>query len=148
MRIFVISFLILYFILGKSTDYFRTGEIFPIYSWQLFSFVPQKTITEFAIEIQELQGKKLETPQLFQNMRSIIPGASLFTAYRTIQNLGRAQTRNNSIKTEKLKKQFEDLYLKLPAKYDLIQITFDPLERWENGTYQKTHIKTFYSSNL
>lgn len=118
----------MYFFIGKLTDYMRIGEIFPIYSWQLFSFVPQKSITEFAIQIQE-------TSALFQ--------APSVAAHTLIQKLGKAQTRNNSIKVEQFRKEFEEYYLKQPVKYDLILITFNPLERWRNGTYQKTYLKTF-----
>lgn len=148
--LFIIGFIILYFLIGMVTGFLRGKEIFPFFSWSLFSNIPNKT-NEYTIIVDVYNGMIVSPPQLFQEAKEIIrqfdsrnisPPASII-AYYLMQDFGKAYERGEIQKAEKLRRLFEANYIKAPARYRLVRLIYNPVERWKTGKYEMINIQEF-----
>lgn len=134
LHLLVLGYIAMALILGLS---FFHREIFPVFSWSLFSTVAEKK-AEFAVLVTGMDGKTLETPLEFMESEGTFPGAGSIRAYYTIQNLGAATLRRRGDDIERLRRVFEQNYLASEGRevhYRLIFRSFDPVERWRGGSY-------------
>ena len=51
------------------------GEVFPVFSWTLFTYVPAETLTEFEVEVLALRGETLDESLPYHEARGVLPGA-------------------------------------------------------------------------
>lgn len=142
LKIFIGGFLIVYFVVGFFTRYIPKGEIFPFFSWRLFQSIPN-TIVEYGVMISIYNGKPFQPPRLFQDAKGIIPQSDSINAREIIQNLGRAHAKNQIEKRENLRKLFEKNFLKLPARYQLIRMRYNPIQKWKSGESQTQYLQIF-----
>lgn len=143
----IIGFICTYFLVGMITGFLGAKEIYPFFSWNLFSYVPNMT-SEYAIIVYEYDDITLSPPQLYQQAKGILRQSNSITAYYLIQDFGRAYENKERGEAERLQKLFEANYIEAPAKYRLIRIFFNPLERWKTGKYQIINIKDFAVDSL
>ncbi len=129
------SGLLLYFVVGISTAILHGDEVYPFVSWFLFTTVPQERI-DYGLLIYEFDGKTVEPPRLYQEAHGIVPDADSMTAYRVIQQIGKAKADNQTEELRTLVALLEDSFLQAPARYELVRIRYRPLERWRTGIYQ------------
>lgn len=145
-NIFVIGFISLYFLFGMLTALLGAKEIFPFFSWSLFSFIPNEN-REYAIIVYEYDGIIVSPPQLFQQLfqeaKGIIRQSDSIIAHNLIQDFGNAYEGNEIRKAEKIRKLFNANFIKTPAQYSLIRIIYNPIERWKTGKYEFIKIREF-----
>ena len=130
LKIFLVSFLVLYCTGGFLSHQRKPEqEVYPFFSWFLFPSVPYIQ-TEFVILIHEFNGKTIEPPRFSTEIKGVLSfhGAGY---YKITQELGRGILNENEDKIENLREQFEKLFLSHPVLYEVVQITFDPIERWK-----------------
>ena len=128
-----ISCALIYALVGNYTWATTHSELFPIYSWDLFSYIPAHT-SEFAIRFTAIDGVTLDPPLYFNEATKYIPTAQTIEAFALIQRFGNAVYTNSSEMTM-LQQQFEALYLQQleTVSYDLVIRTFDAIDYAQSG---------------
>ena len=142
LKIFIGGFLIVYFVIGFLTRYIPKGEVFPFFSWKLFDSIPN-TSTEYGVLVSIYNGKSFQPPRLFKDAKGIIPQYDSIQARNIIQNMGKAHVKAQIEERERLRRLFEKNFLKLPARYQLIRMRYNPLQRWKNGESQTQYLQIF-----
>ena len=135
-KILIISILIAYSIVGIILQLFVSGrnEIFPVFSWALFSRVPNKII-EYNIVITSVDGQPLHTVLTYNKASEWFTKSNSINAYYVIQTLGRAVYSGDANQVKEVRKYFEPLYLGdvNTVEYELIKLTIDPLKLKKYG---------------
>jgi len=109
-------------------------EVFPVFSWSLFSWTPNK-MKEFVVEIHSIKGEKLKKSKFFHEMRKYFPKANSPTPSILLRRLGRSLRYKRKKKAQKLRNLFEKRFLlskNSPIRYSLIKRYYKPLERWND----------------
>ena len=129
-----ITFALLYAIIGNYSWVVQQREYFPIYSWDLFSYIPAHT-ADFAIRITAINGETLDPPLFFNEATKYIPAAQTIEAFALLQRFGNA-VYTDSTEADALQQQFEARYLQqLDAiDYELVIRTFDAIDYTQSGT--------------
>jgi hypothetical protein len=140
--IFVIGFIFFYFLAGVVLGFAGAKQIFPFFSWNLFGDIPNERYEYSAILIT-YNGIPVSPPKLFQQGEDIISEHDSSTARRNLQNFGSAYERGDMEGANKFRKLFEENYLKAPAKYRLVKLIYDPIERWREDKYIIINIQEF-----
>ena len=115
-------------------------EFYPFFSWNLFASSSSRE-TDAVIIVLQINGRTLETPQLFFDLKDD------FTAART-QNIQLAKLLDNQIKATwrgetdfpaALGDVVETTYMSDVADvvYDIAIIVYHPVERYRSGTLQE-----------
>ncbi|OGI62788.1 hypothetical protein A2818_00895 [Candidatus Nomurabacteria bacterium RIFCSPHIGHO2_01_FULL_40_12] len=136
---FIIGFLIFYFIAGLSTEVFLPGrekDIPMFFSWFLFSHTPdEKSSSQYAVRILEFNDKTLNPPILFNEAYGIVDNPGSPKARALIRKLGPVTMMGTGRESEQLRKLFEQVYLPAPIRYELLFITYDPIQRFKTGEF-------------
>lgn len=124
---------LLYAIIGNYSWVVQQTEYFPIYSWDLFSYIPSRT-SEFAIRFTEINGERFDPPLYFNEASNYIPAAQTIEAFALIQRFGNA-IYTDSEETNMLQEQFTSLYLRPfdSVAYDLVIRSFDAIDYAQSG---------------
>ena len=142
----IVLFLVSYFVVGVYAHFYiiNQEEVYLLYSWDLYTKVPPRIQTEFAILIHEFEGKRLENPIIFERARGVL--YSSLTEYRhatynktSIQNIVRLLApsilQDKTREIERLRMELEKTFLSHPVVYEVVEVTFNPIERWKNGRF-------------
>ena len=125
---------------------FDTKEIFPIFSWSLFSVIPTSPHEDIGVLVTEIDGNPLNPYADFMTAKNLFSQAGSIEAYYVIQRLGKAvlaqddQTENSSRRL--LEGQYVDGF-KSNLKYRIVKRRYDPIERWKNGSFQFEPLKEY-----
>jgi DNA primase large subunit len=82
-------------------------------------------------------------PRLFQEAKEIIHESESIIARRLIQDFGKAYQNMEIREADELRKLFEANFIKSPAKYRLIRMIHNPVERWKTGRYEIINMQEF-----
>lgn len=136
LKIFIVLIVIAYVTIGVSLEFsiMNSKEIFPIFSWSLYSKIPN-TVEIFSLKITQLNGKKLNTPLFFEDSHSLFHDANSVQAYQTIQDLGWSINRGDIDRGNEIRRYLEEIYLGgyKNIKYELVKRSFNPLNRLKSG---------------
>ena len=118
-------------ILGRSIG---VDEIYPFAPWALYCFVPNQEV-DYGIRFRSIDGRALEPHPLYEDYLNLNHNRRTI-GYAIVQGMGQFARDGNSQMLESQRRQFERTFL-VPmvqdAQYDLIQRSYDVLERWETG---------------
>ncbi len=132
---FVAVLLTVYVVGGCVLRFARdTGEVFPVFSWTMFCYVPN-TVTDYAVEILELNGEAQTPPLPFHEARGLLTGAGVVDANYVILKMGKALDRGDESETSSSRELFERHYLRgseAPVHYRVIRRVYLPLEYWRS----------------
>ena len=131
-RKFILIVIFSYFIAGISIGFLnvKDEEVFPFFSWSLFSRIPNRGY-QYSVQITEYNGQIIK-PVLFQKASSIVNKSHSSEPDRIIQNMGKNFDKNTQ-EFEKMKNLLEGNYLGNTTKYNLVLLTYDPLQKWKTG---------------
>lgn len=122
-------------LLGALT---KRREIFPLYSWFLFSLVPTHTVT-FDVLVREAGGRTYDPPVSYRRAADSVRNPHSIVTYRAVQDLGRAVETGEADEAARLRRTFEARFKAWPAHYDLVKVASDnPLEHWKTGRPQRS----------
>lgn len=121
----VVMFVMAYVTLGFPPTY----ELFPFYSWSMFSEVPNDKVS-FLVYVEGVNGEDFKEPILFQKAGKYVRGTGDINVQKFIQNFGKAVFEKDSEAVGKLRPLFEKKYLKGRVKYSVVREVMDPLKRW------------------
>lgn len=108
------------------------NEIFPFYSWSMFSKVPTEQ-NNYVVFIHEVGGKQLIPAKEFQEASGIVNSPQSVVAHQVIQKLGLAYRRGDHKEQTEMRVLFEKNYLSVGTRYELASMNYDPLTRWKSG---------------
>jgi len=137
------ALLIAYVLAGACQQLVMAGshrdDVFPADSWALFAKVPGE-ITDFGVRLLELDGQAVAAPNVVGRAAKAATAsrAPLETAdaYDAIQKLGRALRNGDGNSVARARRTFERIYLRGAEsfRYEVVRRTYDPVERWQDGT--------------
>lgn len=145
LKISLAAFLAVYASVGLATEIALPGHeksAIPFFSWFLFTRVPNQ-MHIYAVRVLEYEGRTLEPPVLLQGTIGIMANPFSPKTHVLIQEWGRSIAAGATAERQRLRKIFENTFLRPPVRYELILLTYDPLERWRNGTIRITPIEEF-----
>lgn len=132
----ILLFAVAYALVGSATWHWFRYEIFPIFSWDLFSYVPYELI-DYGVKITRVGDSTPEPSLYYEAAGSFFPDAQSITAYTNIQVLGHAVEWGTDADVQRARQQFEHLHLNniAPVHYEVWKRRSRPLLRWQTGTF-------------
>lgn len=128
----VVSFLILYFVIGITAHATRRGteDVYPFFSWFLFVEVPPRIQSGFDIRVISIEAKALDAPQSLSGTDPVFIQSGLTDkALRDISNgLGQAIMSKNEASLTMYKNLFESK-LARSISYEVSAVEFNPIDR-------------------
>lgn len=138
--------LLAYMSIGYGFHIFGLRELYPIFSWELFSYVPAQQRIDYGLLIIQVNGEQLPEPVYFEDAAFLPEQAHSIEAYVAIQILASAIVQQDTAETERVRSYFEDIFLieVETATYQVVRRQADLLLLWQTGQYdEETIIATF-----
>lgn len=132
----MVAFLIGYTIVGFMTELrppLKERELIPFFSWFLFHETP-KEVSRFALVLYEYNEQMITPPRLWNDVPGIQNPFSL-QLYALIQRWGQSVLDGDIAASDRWQRIFEESFLYHQARYELVEIRYDPIERWRNGRF-------------
>lgn len=133
----IIVFLVVYFSVGIAARFLSRGteDFYPFFSWFLFTTVPPRIQTDYAIRIVEAGGKKFDPPVFFERADDVYEKGDRSVAEysRLTRSLAMSVRGNQKEEVERLRSALERKFLVYPVVYEAVEVTFSPIERWKTG---------------
>jgi hypothetical protein len=147
---FVLSSLALYFVIGVCVNYLTpTREVYPFFSWNLFSGIPNVG-HETVLEILLYEGTEYDPPlQAAENAFVFQYAHQTPNYYRPlITDLGNAIKSHDAPRIADDRKKLERVFPPSPVRYRIVEITYDPLERWNTGALRSRNILGEFTTDI
>ena len=136
LKIGIPTFLILYALIGYYSQFSKEGEVYPFFSWQLFTRTPNLIETFYSIRITEANGKKIDSPQPYLPNDAILSSQIQPTEYWILfQFLGRAHQSNDEVGINKYSSLLNKSFTSRHVRYELVSVTRDNIDYWKNHRY-------------
>lgn len=132
MKKLVISSLIFYFLIGVFSGGYPKYEFYPLFSWFLFSKVPDPIQEEYTIAIKSFEGNEIESPVFFENAADFFSEEKGTPSFyqQTIQELGRKIELNEQDSISNFRKILEGGFKSYPVSYDVIFLKYHVIDYW------------------
>lgn len=121
---------------GRAT---ARGEIFPFFSWDLFSQVPSERV-QATVMLHTVGGTELDEPTTLwdsgESRGSAISGAALVSELA-------AALQESPERVEELRYAIEANHLPSEAVWSVAYERFSPVERWNSGDVQRWEVARF-----
>jgi hypothetical protein len=118
-------------------------EIFPIFSWRLFSRVPNHS-RRHTLLIQNYNGADFPE-NCFLEKSEIIKESELVTVSKLTQRLGTAVRRMDKSQERALLEQLTTNYLTGTVRFQLVEIEYDPIARRKSGELIRSRLVKSYA---
>lgn len=139
LKVLVIGFLIAYFVVGIAARTVTAGDedTYPFFSWFLFSKVPSRIQSDYAIKIIEVDGKPLPQPTLLEKTSGIFNNSrSLAEYFQTARNLGVSLKQKQLGQVNQIRTHLEkNLFSGRLVTYEVLEIRYNPIERYKSGKF-------------
>lgn len=117
-------------------------EIFPFFSWFLFALTPNPS-AEYNFQIITYGEQTFSPPIIYNEAKGIVPSPNSIKVPRLATTMAKALEENQTDEYHTAKRVFESNYLdNQKSIYQLIEINYDPLERWKTGEVKVTPVQT------
>lgn len=139
----VLGFLAFYFVAGVYAV-----DQYPFFNWALFTKIPNEQ-TDFTIEVRSFDGTKYDPPLAFSETRFIFDaiGQSPTQYTQPISELGQALDRDDGTRIAERRAYIERVFDGKEFSYDVLKITYDPVELWRTGAYRSREVIASYDSS-
>jgi len=137
------GFLLFYLVMamvGSATS--PNKEIFPFFSWFLFSAVPN-TGYHYNVEILEHDRQTFSPAIAYNAADGIVLRPRDITAYQFIQKMGRTYDSGDKAAFEILSHEFQRNFLRGSNTYQLIKVYYNPVEAWHGKSGEPKVLETF-----
>ncbi|MEM7802860.1 MAG: hypothetical protein AAF633_26960 [Chloroflexota bacterium] len=134
---FIGTFVLIYFLIGNIAWIGWGTEIFPFYSWDLFSFVPNQ-VADYGLLILSVDGQPVDSPLYFEEAEAYLINPNSIEAQRLIQEMGRALEQNRLADLDRFKGQLESLFFGRydQMTYQIMRRTYFPVKRFNEGIFE------------
>jgi hypothetical protein len=140
-KLWLSTFLAVYFVIGLITEVYPGREVFPFFSWFLFTLAPQAG-ERYALILHEVNGTVVDPPRIYQDADGLVPNVQSDKMAELIQRLGAAIEQGETGQERQFRQLLEANYLFPNTRYDIVRIDFDPVVRWKTGRYTIKPLKT------
>jgi len=139
----ILFFLCFYFVAGMYVV-----DKYPFFNWALFTKIPNEQ-SDFTIEITAFDGTAYDPPLPFSESRFIFEaiGQSPTQYTQPISDLGRALERTDDEAVARDRTAVEKMFDGKSFSYNLVRISYDPVELWRTGSYKEEVQVASYDSN-
>ncbi|MEO1337745.1 MAG: hypothetical protein AAFV29_19025, partial [Myxococcota bacterium] len=135
-----------YVILGLIATMAPGFEIFPFFCWFLFPVTPNVE-TRYELVVSTMAGRALPAPMEYQSL-DLVDDPMAMDLWIAVQDLGKAIAREDKARVDVLRSRIELNFIPAPNRYRIERVTFDPLERWRDGTVQQRAPVASFTSTL
>lgn len=143
----VAAFLAACVVIGLAGSLTARREIFPLYSWFLFSLVPTRTVA-FDLLVRQAGERLYDPPVSYRQAGEVFRTPHSIITYRALQDLGHAVERGDEEGTIRLRRVLEARFTAWPLRYDLVKVSSDnPLEHWKTGRPQRSELLVAFRSD-
>ena len=132
LQIFAAAALAFVFVIGMAGEIPPRHENFPFASWSLFSLVPGRQ-TEFDLIVHTAAAS-----QPFNRADRLVYHPHSIVIHEVVQQLGDAVRVGNAAAVRALRRQIEQEFIPLVTGYDLVRVTYTPVDRWRTGRVLST----------
>jgi hypothetical protein len=134
-----IAVVVVYLLLLLDHGARRADERFPLFNWSLFSQVPGPEKQNFGLRLVEVDGVKLEEPVYYEDAQEFVTTSRSPDAYQLIQGIGKATQQDRPLQAASARETLETRYLQglTSARYELVNRTYDVLDRFECDCYEE-----------
>ena len=136
-----------YALFGILLEYYIHREIYPVFSWSLFSIMPNPK-KEPTIYVHEMRGVTYDPPLSFTDMKFIFDeigqSPTQYTAF--IRTLGAALKNDNIAEIAKERRKIEALFGDEPYRYDVVLSTYDPVHFYKTHTAIEEHLMATFTN--
>ncbi|MBJ93724.1 MAG: hypothetical protein CMP23_04530 [Rickettsiales bacterium] len=147
LKLLLLAFFCAYILAACCIKKFKEGnEIFPIFTWSLFSSIPARESQSYAVQIVEVDGRSFDPPLDFMMAKELLSGAGDINAHYLILRLGKAIDQDGQSEARELRRLFESNYLDgshAQLKYQVIVNRFNPVEKWKTGRVETALLKEY-----
>lgn len=146
----VYAFLLLQASFGFTAHILSTGQedAYPFFSWFLFVHVPERTQSSFEARVREVDGKELPYATELTGVPNLMhPTEKMNVVRRDVQALGHALKTADNAAVEVARAHFER-HLTKSARYEILELTFDPIQRVRTGAIVRSEILSVFSFTL
>lgn len=121
-------------------------EIFPFFCWFLFLLTPNVE-TRYELMMSEIGGRSLSVATEYQTL-DLVEDPMAMDLWVAVQDLGRAEVRGDAVSVKRLRSRIELNFIPAPNRYALVEVEYDPIERWRDGTVRERRTVATYSSSV
>ena len=147
------GFLGLMLVAGIGGQFFNARhELFPFYSWFLFSLVPQPDAAVYEMLIHEAPAGQVFDPPIASRKANegLLRSPHSVDLFRTVQELGRAAQARDAAACDRLRAGVERRFrVTGPVRYEIVKQTYDnAIARWssrEVAPHRQESVATFVS---
>jgi hypothetical protein len=136
----------MYVAIGYGFHYLNWTELFPMYSWELYSYVPARERIDFGLLITGINGEPLPEPVYFEKAEGLLSDAHSIVALSSIHEFAVAILREDELEVTRIRDYIESLYFSEfeSVSYQIVRRKADLLDLWEGADYdEETVIATF-----
>lgn len=152
LKILLILFLLIYFLVGLYARTIRTEDedLYPFFSWFLFSVVPARVQEDYIIKIVEYRGSQVNPPALVEKTSGIFnKSRSLAEYFQMTRNLGVAVSQGQAEQVKRLRVHIEtNLFSGKPLTYAVYRVTYSPIERFKTGQLLSSQELAIFKSGV
>ena len=111
------------------------GEFYPLFVWDLFTYVPEPTVQDYGLHILAINGTPLEPPLYFEQADTFFKHAHSIEAQTVIGQL--ASGVHNGSHIDQPRAYLEQQYLadQPQVLYAIVLRSYNLLDRWKSNTF-------------
>ncbi len=134
----LLLFLFLYFLIGVTARLGMDNEeqVYLVSSWYLYSKVPPSIQKDFTVLVHQVGGKVYSPPLFIDDTQGIVFSSLVdynHSLVHNVRDLGRAVLFGEKMEITRAQTELESKFITRPISYELVQISFNPIDRWKTG---------------
>ncbi|MEI6861575.1 MAG: hypothetical protein WCL04_04920 [Verrucomicrobiota bacterium] len=118
-------------------------EEFPLYSWFLFALTPEPVRTRTELRLLEWEGQPPGEPRSLATYHEFVAPSQAPTVVRLARDLGQACAEKDEAAVQRLRRTLEENFIRQPARYELVELSYSPIARLHGGTEQVRKVREF-----
>lgn len=126
------GFLLTEVVVGYAGWFTRRREVFPFSPWMMFALVPNR-LTAYDLLLHGPADRPQEPPRPFDQSGALVHAPHSVVSYHLIQQFGGALEAGDRAGADHFRRQVEEQFALAHMRYDLVQVTYLPVPRWESG---------------
>jgi hypothetical protein len=125
--------MLLYVVVVAEQEITDRGERLPVFSWSLFSEVPDAEKTDYGVRFLAVDGTPLDEPTYFELASDHLSTTRDPAAHSLIDQIGDSLVRDEPMRAALQRDLFESRFLQDldGARYEVVRRTYDVLDRIE-----------------
>ncbi len=149
----VLLFLLSYFLIGVSARLTMRYEeqFYLIYSWYLYSKVPPPLQNEFSVLIYKIADERFSPPLFIDDTKGLVFSRMIdygHTIVHDVEALGKAVSSGQKMNVGRARESLEKNFLHLPVVYEVVRISFNPIDRWKTGNLLQINSLAIFTSGI